>query len=314
MRLFRLTLIILLLAFAVSPRPAEAQGEEAYILQQINALRATKRLPPLVMNGQLTAAAAHHSNYLASHLYTNPHREADGSMSQDRANTVGYTGRTGENVYGGHSATAQIAFDGWVQSPAHYYNMISPNWTEIGIAVGYGTCCGRWYTTVFGNSGLAPRATIDPNASPAPVRPRTTRIPPTKGPTATPTVTYTPSITYTPRPSFTPTDTPTGRPPTVTPIVLEISPQPAENAQPTITLTPELPTATFAETATETPVAVAMIESPPALDKPISNSAKSASNDILRTLIPVAIVLQLVIVGGMVVGSLRRRSRNHTRY
>jgi hypothetical protein len=172
--------------------------------------------------------------------------------------------------------------------------------------VGYGTCCGRWYTTVFGNSGLAPRATVDPNASPAPIRPRATRIPPTRGPTNTPTLTYTPSITYTPRPSFTPTDTPTGRPHTATPIVLEISAQPAENAQPTITLTPEMLT----EIPTETPVAVAMLESPPPMETPIPAMPKPASGDLLRTLIPIAILLQLVVVGGIVVGSLRRRSRN----
>lgn len=319
-RRFIVLLIIglLFLPIAVPGKPAGAQDVTSFLLSKINELRASKGLNTLAINPLLTQAAQAHSNYLASTPYIHPHRERDGSLPQDRAARVGYTGRVGENVVGGSNASAEWAFNWWLGSPLHYNNMLS-DWTEIGIGFADGGQYGRWYTTLFGNLNRAPAASeghtgVNPAAAASgstgatgnavAAGPRPTRRP---LPTDTPTITYTPSITYTPRPTFTPTDTSTPAPPTATAILLEISPQPgmgndlSGGGQPP------------AGPDTLTPAIVAALSTPAAqqagsgaLEAQVSQP--SASNP-LRTVLPLAILVQGMVIAGLVIGGIFRRRR-----
>jgi hypothetical protein len=317
MRTLASLLSLTLLFFPLSTVPARAQADEAaWLLAQINALRQRNGQVLLALNPHLIASAAAHSTYLATHPYSDPHREADGSTPQSRALAAGYPGRlVGENVVGGTGSNVQWAFDWWMKSPIHLHNMLA-GWTEIGIGIVVGPY-GRWYTTDFGDQGAglvaptnpppSPGATIagdTPNSNPAPKAdvPRPTRRP-TIAPTLTPTITLTPSITFTPQPTITPTDTPTGLPPTVTPIVLEVSPPPTNG--PPINGSPA-GAGPAATPVTPSPVAVAMLGAANVSSAPVQPAAQP-SGDPLRGLIPWLLALQGVVFGGLLIGSLIRR-------
>src|SRR5207244_2846950 len=119
----------------------------------------------------------------------------------------------------------------------------------------------------------------------------------TRAPTLTPSITRTPTSSFTPRPSFTPTLTSTPAPPTSTAIVLAISPQPSNG-----------------------PIAVVALQThPPSKPNPCvitesiavpQNSADTAgSGDPIRQLIPWALLIQGVVVGGFIVNGVFRRRR-----
>lgn len=326
MRRWTLRLLCLVVALAASPgglSPARAQDPISYLLNRINELRASQGLNTLSLNGQLTAAAQGHSNYLGSTGYIHPHRERDGSLPQDRAVRAGYAGRVGENVVGGQSASPEWAFNWWMQSPPHYNNMLA-EWTEVGIGFTDGGEYGRWYVTVFGDLGRALRAnegftggagTAVPGGAPAgaparPAGPPRPTVPPTL--TYTPSMTLTPSLTFTPRPTSTPSPTWTAQPPTVTPIFLEISPQP-------MTETPTAVSQAALPLTAEAPVEVAMVVTgPPPGALPSADFVNAtdsgaglapAAGFSPRDLIPWALGLQVVVIGGLALGAWFKRRR-----
>src|SRR5512135_2970254 len=131
MRNMAVQILVLALVFVLIPRPVRAQSDEAnWLLTQINALRQRNGVAPLTVNSHLTASATAHSNYLATHPYGDPHREADGSTPASRAGAAGYPGAlVGENVVGGTGASMQWAMNWWMQSPIHLHNMLV-DWQE----------------------------------------------------------------------------------------------------------------------------------------------------------------------------------------
>jgi hypothetical protein len=189
-------------------------------------------------------------------------------------------------------------------------------WTEVGLGMARGSS-GLWYVTDFGVRDGGPTlvpvnlATIDSTS----MIPRPTRAA-TRIPTNTPTITLTPSITFTPIATFTPSLTSTALPPTATGIVIAISPQPTDGPAPTQTATE---TATGTATASApaaiqpdiTPLAqVAMLESPVPLQKQsVSDSTSPDSGFSVRSLIPIGIALQVVIIGGLAMNAVVRRKR-----
>ncbi len=289
-----------LILSGVSVRPVKAQDVAGFLTERINALRASQGLNTLNYNGALAAAAQAHSQYLASTPYAHPHRQNNGSLPQDRAAAAGYSGRVGENVVGGGTATLEWAYNWWLNSPTHYNNMLG-SWTDIGVGFSAGTY-GKWYVVVFGDSGSAPARRQGISASnPGGERAgaQSTALPPrpTRPPTATstPTITLTPSHTFTPRPTFTPTDTPTLLPATATPILIAISTAAPDDPAPT----PLKPTA-----APPTAAVIAAVP-PEAITAPVSNNTPTNP---LRAIIPLIIVLNALIIGALALGSrLKRR-------
>jgi uncharacterized protein YkwD len=144
-----------------SPDPGNPGGgtgwpdsEEQAFLSLINAYRAQNGLGALAMQGQLGQAAEAHSQDLADHNRTG-HTGSDGSGPQQRIERAGYDWSWwGENVFWG-DASAQGAFNWWKNSPTHNANMLSPNFTEIGVGRAYNAASTYdWYwTTDFGSPG-----------------------------------------------------------------------------------------------------------------------------------------------------------------
>jgi len=151
-RVFRTLLLIALLASFAAP--VKAQGSDAgQILARINALRTQNGLPPLDINSQLTASAQGHSDDMAQ-TGNISHTGSDGSSIDSRIRASGYGrwrsfGIWGENIYGGQTASVEIAWNFWINSQVHRANLLNPRYREVGIGVNQ-SGNGAYYTLNFG--------------------------------------------------------------------------------------------------------------------------------------------------------------------
>ena len=128
-------------------------NNEQELANLINAHRVNNGLGQLSVQSQLAAAARGHSLDMACNGFFS-HTGSDGSSPFDRILAQGYSYTyAGENIYAGSGVynTAQAAFDGWLNSPAHYAILMSANYTEIGIGYEYNATSsyGGYFTGVF---------------------------------------------------------------------------------------------------------------------------------------------------------------------
>lgn len=137
-----------------------ARAVSQALLAQVNAARAKPRLcgrqrfaaaRPLAWNASLGAAAQGHSKAMAYGNYF-AHRDPDGDMPADRARVAGFRGRQiGENIAAGQGSPSK-AMAGWLASPGHCANLMSPLFTQVGAA--YATDArsdqGVYWTMLFG--------------------------------------------------------------------------------------------------------------------------------------------------------------------
>jgi uncharacterized protein YkwD len=106
--------------------------------------------PPLTLSARLNQAALIHSQDMANRKFFE-HVGSDGSKVGDRVTRVGYTWRTaGENIAIG-AQTPEAVVHGWLTSPGHCANLMSPAFTEMGIgyAVDPKSEAGIYWTQVF---------------------------------------------------------------------------------------------------------------------------------------------------------------------
>jgi uncharacterized protein YkwD len=120
-----------------APAPAPAPPPTSAAVQQVvdltNARRAEAGLPPLAVHGALSLAAQVHSDDQAARQQMS-HTGSDGSNPGQRIAATGYVARAwGENVAYGYPDAASV-MDGWMGSDGHRANILSPNFTEIGVA------------------------------------------------------------------------------------------------------------------------------------------------------------------------------------
>ena len=123
----------------------------ARVLELTNAERASAGLAPLVASNELQASAQEYTQVLAS---SGCFEHTCGPVPNfvDRDWQAGYTGWTaiGENIAEGYP-TAEDVVAGWMSSPGHRANILSPNFTEIGIGVAGGAGkFGTYWTEEFG--------------------------------------------------------------------------------------------------------------------------------------------------------------------
>ena len=103
---------------------------EAALLGQVNRTRAAYGVAPLRVDTRLTQAARAHSREMAA-----TGRFEHGSLA-DRIARFGVPGiRFGENLAwaAGTSASAKSIVDGWLASPGHRANLLSPAYRRIGL-------------------------------------------------------------------------------------------------------------------------------------------------------------------------------------
>ncbi|MCD6062820.1 MAG: hypothetical protein K0R82_731 [Flavipsychrobacter sp.] len=99
---------------------------------------------PVTWNDKLEAAAQAHSNWMNQNK-TLSHTGANGSDAGDRITAAGYNWRAyGENVAVGYAKEEDV-IQGWLNSEGHCKNIMSSNFTEMGVAVS-----GTYWTQEFG--------------------------------------------------------------------------------------------------------------------------------------------------------------------
>ena len=130
---------------------ADAQGVQADLLRRVNSLRQSHGLSGYTPHSALNAAAANHAGWLAR-TGVNSHYQEDGAGPKSRAANAGYSSNwVSENYYFGLNATAERAWNFWLNSPGHYAGLVSPYYDNIGIAAA--SASGRTaYVLVFGNA------------------------------------------------------------------------------------------------------------------------------------------------------------------
>lgn len=105
----------------------------------VNNHRAQHGLGPVGFSSALTKAAKYHSNDMAQRDDMS-HYGSNGSTFWQRIQQAGYQPNFGaENVAAGQRSLHAV-FQAWKNSPGHNANMLSPNATEMGLAL---SCTGN---------------------------------------------------------------------------------------------------------------------------------------------------------------------------
>lgn len=124
-------------------------------------------VPPLRWNRQLTHGARWFS-WDSVENRPGPycgHQDTTGGWPGDRALTYGYLGGAGaENAYCGY-VTPEEAISGWLDSPGHRANLLSPDHREIGLGYYWRESDGRGYVAQpFGHDAVYPPVVIENEA------------------------------------------------------------------------------------------------------------------------------------------------------
>jgi uncharacterized protein YkwD len=130
----------------------------------LNQQRAANDIAPLVANAKLTVASASYSQRMVDQSFFN-HEAPDGDTLVDRLTSAGYSVDdalvVGENIGWGSGAraSARSMVQAWMASPGHRANLLSDDYTEVGLGVVVGTpdddTSGATYTTDFGERAVA---------------------------------------------------------------------------------------------------------------------------------------------------------------
>lgn len=128
------------------------QTEEEKLLVLINTFRAQNGQSALARNSKLDTAAVNHSRDMANRGYFS-HNTPEGGTPDQRLTAAGYSfSWWGENIYKSApgDASAQSAFNSWVNSSGHRANMLSSNFTQIGIGRATASDGRTYWTNTFG--------------------------------------------------------------------------------------------------------------------------------------------------------------------
>jgi uncharacterized protein YkwD len=131
------------------PQPADHDQIIAALVDAHNKERAGKALPPLTVSPALSKAAQLHSDDQATHGFMS-HTGSDRSSPFDRMEQQGYRySYAGENVAWGQ-ADVPAVMRAWMGSLGHRFNILSKNYTEIGVGVTNDAQGRPYWTADFG--------------------------------------------------------------------------------------------------------------------------------------------------------------------
>jgi uncharacterized protein YkwD len=139
-------------ASPVAARPLDNDALVAQVLELTNAERTKAGLVPLTLNPHLQQAAQAYSQVLAtSDCFSHSCGPAPDLADRDqRADYFGWT-MLGENIASGYP-TPEAVVAGWMVSPGHRANILSPEYTEFGVGVVHGEGQpGIYWTEEFGS-------------------------------------------------------------------------------------------------------------------------------------------------------------------
>ena len=124
-------------AFSMMPQSGPSLSPEQRLLRQVALLtnneRTSRGLPPLKLQENLSAAASWMAQDMAARSYF-AHTDHEGRSIDPRLPAFGYGGYSfiGENIAAGQESPESAVAD-WMRSPNHRENLLSPDYSEIGI-------------------------------------------------------------------------------------------------------------------------------------------------------------------------------------
>ncbi len=162
--------VFLTLVVMAAPHAGAQSDPVSVIFQRTNSARAANGLYAYEYSSILATAAQWQASYMAqsgSITHTGP----DGSTPKDRATAAGYPSfswgvMAGENMYMGTSATAESAFNWWMNSSIHRAQILSGRYTQVGIGWASGDY-GSAFVMLFGQPG---DGSAPPKAAPKPAQ------------------------------------------------------------------------------------------------------------------------------------------------
>jgi hypothetical protein len=171
------------------------------LLTQTNQQRTANGLPALKLDSRLNQSASLKAADMFAYNYWAHVNPTTGTQPWHWFTQAGYNYQyAGENLAKDFDTTAGT-IQGWMNSPGHRANILSPNYTDVGFAVQNGTLVGGETTLVVAHYGSTAGTTVAANV------PAATPKPTVKAATATPTPTATATPTVTPTPSASPSPT-----------------------------------------------------------------------------------------------------------
>ena len=109
----------------------------AGILERVNAVRRRERLKPLSQDHLLDQAAQDHAEDMLARSYFE-HRSPEGTTVRERSRAARYYWAViGENIAEGQTSLDEV-METWMNSPGHRKNILSPNFTELGVGLALG--------------------------------------------------------------------------------------------------------------------------------------------------------------------------------
>lgn len=136
------------LHFNTASTNIDPAGEQE-MLAFVNAQRQQTGLPLLVLDEKLTEVARAHSRDMFARGYFS-HINPDGQNPFDRIRAAGINFvAAGENI--AYAPTANLADTGLINSPEHRANILSPDYSKVGIGVIDGGIYGKMFTQDFTN-------------------------------------------------------------------------------------------------------------------------------------------------------------------
>src|SRR5262249_32756501 len=130
------------------PAKFEMTKAEKKLLDLTNKEREKEKLPPLKPNPRLFKIARAHSVNMAKHEKMD--HKLDGKDPVQRIKEGGYKYLYfGENIAYGQENLEQLV-KGWMDSPGHRKNILSKDFTEIGLGIGRTKDDVPYFTQVFG--------------------------------------------------------------------------------------------------------------------------------------------------------------------
>ena len=127
----------------------DASDPSTRVIQLANFERARAGVRPLAANPNLARSAQNYAYLLArQNCWGHTCGPIPSFVNRNRA--AGYTGRSqGENLAMGQ-ATAEAVIATWMASPAHRWNLLNPNSTEVGVGLAYRGRYGTYWVLDLG--------------------------------------------------------------------------------------------------------------------------------------------------------------------
>ncbi len=165
--------------------PASDPGIESQFVSRINSLRASKGLRQLQVSGELVGVARNWTDHMVGQGQISHNPNLGSQVGGDWT-------KLGENVGVGYDVDGLMR--AFINSPAHYANLVDPAWTHVGVGVSHASD-GRIYTThnfmaLSGGGGPPPTSPPPPpsgGGGPPPTNPPSTPTTATAPPTTTTT-------------------------------------------------------------------------------------------------------------------------------